>query len=216
MSALLDLLDEPGGHRLTCPACGRGPKDKTFGATIAPDGAAVGHCFRCEHTENHWPDHAPANRPGKAIVRPVAPLKRETLSEYGDELFESCTGLRGTVGEAYLLARGCVIPPADGDLRFHPALKHPSGYVGPALMALLTDAANYRLRRSLHFTWVRPDGTKALVDPPRRLLAGHRKAGAVCRLWPDESVTCGLAVAQLEAVIAPLNPSPCKNSTCRW
>lgn len=188
---------EPGEHRLTCPSCGRGPKDKTFGVTVDRAGAAVGHCYRCEHVENHWPDRAPAYRPGKAVVRPVAALKREILSDHGRELFDACcTALRGTIGEAYLQARGCVIPPADGDLRFHPALRHPSGYVGAALVALLTDASDYRIRRSLHFTWIRPDGTKAPVDPPRRLLAGHRKAGAVCRLWPDESVAYGLAVAE--------------------
>ena len=38
---------EIGGHRLTCPDCGRGPRDKTMGATIRPDGGMVAHCFRC-------------------------------------------------------------------------------------------------------------------------------------------------------------------------
>lgn len=89
-----------------------------------------------------------------------------------------------------------MIPPADGDLRFHPALPHPpSGHKGPALVALLTDAVD-KTPRTLHRTWIRPDGTKAPIDPPRMLLGGHRKAGAVCRLWPDEDVTHGLAVAE--------------------
>jgi phage/plasmid primase-like uncharacterized protein len=49
---------------------------------------------------------------------------------------------------------------------------------------------------TLHRTWVGPDGRKANVDPPRLLLGGHRKQGGVIRLWPDESVTRGLAVAE--------------------
>jgi phage/plasmid primase-like uncharacterized protein len=80
-------------------------------------------------------------------------------------------------------------------LRWHPALRHPSGYEGAALVALLTDAVD-NTPRTLHRTWIRPDGKKADVDPPRLLLGGHRKAGAVCRLWPDEAVTCGLGIAE--------------------
>jgi hypothetical protein len=74
-------------------------------------------------------------------------------------------------------------------------LKHPTGYTGAALVALLRDAVD-GTPRTLHRTWVRPDGRKADVDPPRLLLGGHRKAGAVCRLWPDEAVTCGLGIAE--------------------
>ncbi|MDH3461419.1 MAG: toprim domain-containing protein [Burkholderiaceae bacterium] len=55
---------------------------------------------------------------------------------------------------------------------------------------------DYRVKRSLHRTWVCGDGTKAPIDTPRLLLAGHAKAGAVCRLWPDEAVTMGLGVAE--------------------
>ena len=43
---------------------------------------------------------------------------------------------------------------------------------------------------------MRADGTKADVDPPRLLLGGHRKQGGVIRLWPDEAVTTGLAIAE--------------------
>ena len=201
MSAL--QLLEAGSHRLTCTQCGRGPKDRTLGATVETDGAGVAHCFRCDYTEAHRPDRAPAYRPGKTINRPVAPRKRETLSEYGMELFDACTGLRGTVGEQYLLARGCVIPPDDGDLRFHLDLKHPaSDYIGPALVALVTDAVT-RAPITLHRTWIRADGRKADVEPNRMLLGGHRKAGGAVRLWTDECVTHGLAIAEgIETALA--------------
>lgn len=193
MSTFANL--EPGEHRLQCPDCSRGPRDRTFGVTVDYGGAAVGHCFRCQYVETYRPDRPPSYRPGKAISRPVAPLKRETLNQYGMELFDACTGLRGTIGEQYLQARGCVLPPTDGDLRFHPALPHPSGYVGPALVALVTHAQT-RVPMTLHQTWVQADGTKAECEPARMLLGGHRKAGGAIRLWPDEAVTMGLAVAE--------------------
>ena len=37
-----------GETRAACPSCGRGPRDKTLGVRINPDGAGVAHCFRCE------------------------------------------------------------------------------------------------------------------------------------------------------------------------
>lgn len=116
-----------------------------------------------------------------------------TLSPYGRRLWASSLPLAGTVGADYLTARGCVIPPADGDLRFLSAHKHPLGeYVGPALVALVTDILT-REAISLHFTWVCPDGSKANT---RMLLGGHRKAGGCIRLWPDEAVTTGLGVGE--------------------
>ena len=193
MSALANL--EPGEYRLGCPNCSRGPKDKTFGVTVQHDSAAVGHCFRCEYVETYRPDRAATNRPGKAIERPLAPSKRQTLSQYGFELFGACMGLRGTIGESYLLARGCALPPADADLRFHPALPHPSGHVGPGLVGLVTHAQT-RVPMTLHRTWVRADGMKADCDPPRMLLGGHAKKYGVIRLWPDECVTYGLGIAE--------------------
>ncbi len=187
----------PGEHRLDhlCPDGKRAKK--TLGVTVQHDGSAMAHCFRCEYAEA-WRargSHHRHHRPGKAAFRPVAPSKRERLAPHWHELFNACSPLSGTAGEQYLQARGCVVPPDDADLRFHPELHHPSGYRGPALVALVTHAET-RVPLTLHRTWIRPDGTKADVDPPRLLLGGHRKAGGVIRLWPDEAVTYGLAVAE--------------------
>jgi hypothetical protein len=120
--------------------------------------------------------------------------KRETLSDYGLDLWNECTPLRG-VALAYLKARNCVVPPVDGDLRCHPSLKHPSGYVGPALVGLITHA-EFGHPMSLHQTWVQANGDKAALDAPRLFLKGHAKALGVIRLWPDDAVTHGLGVAE--------------------
>lgn len=186
----------PGSHRLSCPACGRGPKDKTLGVTIETDGRAVAHCFRCGQVQTRHPDREKrAYRCPTPKVRPMA-RKFERLSDDGLRLWRDCRPITpGTVGGDYLLARRCVLPPQDGDLRYHTALPHSSGYDGPALVALITDARS-KEPLSLHRTWIRADGTKADVDPPRLLLSGHRKQGGVIRLWPDEAVTTGLGVAE--------------------
>jgi hypothetical protein len=129
-------------------------------------------------------------------VASVVQHQHATLSNEWRVIWDAaCLITEAGAGPDYLTARGCVLPPADGDLRWHRALRHPTGHTGPALLALITDIAT-RVPISLHFTWVNADGTKADCKPPRRLLAGHRKAGGVVRLWPDESVTLGLGVAE--------------------
>jgi putative DNA primase/helicase len=184
----------PGNHRLSCPACGRKPNDKTLGLTVDREGRGVAHCFRCSYVESHSPEHGVLHRPRKAIIQPVQATKHEILSDYWLELWSACNPLHG-VALDYLTGRRCVIPPGDGALRCHPALKHPSGYVGAALVGLITDVhTNDPI--SLHRTWVNADGSKADVSPPRMLLAGHRKQGGAIRIWPNESVAKGLAVAE--------------------
>lgn len=196
MSSPVDLVMSPidwdGPSRQPCPfpGCARGSNDRTFGVT-RDDRGCVGHCFRCGCRATD----AGERRPGSRQARPIAPQRHETLSEFGRELWEACRPISGDA-RAYLDARCCVVPPVEGHLRYHPALRHPpSGTVGPAMVALVTDAATCR-PLTLHRTWIRADGTKAALDPPRMLLGGHRKAGGVVRLWPDDAVTMGLGVAE--------------------
>ena len=189
----------PGSHRLSCPACGRGPKDKTLGVTVDAAGRGVAHCFRCSFTESYRPDDGRRHHRAAAVPSPrtTTTAKNNTLSEYGRTVWhEQCHPIQhGTIAADYLLSRHCVLPPEDGHLRWHPALRHPAGYIGPALVGLITDVLT-RQFLSLHRTWIQADGRKADVDPPRLLLGQHRKAGGCIRLWPDEAVTTGLAVAE--------------------
>jgi hypothetical protein len=189
------MIEWDGPARQACPDCGRNPKDRTCGVTVEPDGRGVAHCFRCGYIETCRGSEV-QRRPGLYPVRQATTTKHEVLSDYGRALWSECVGLAGTTGAAYLRARSCVVPPADGHLRYHPALKHPpSGIAGPALVALVTDAASGQ-PLTLHRTWILASGEKAPVDPPRMLLGGHRKAGGVVRLWPDEAVTMGLGLAE--------------------
>lgn len=188
------MIDWDGPKRQTCPDCGRSPKDRTCGVTVEHDGSGVAHCFRCGYVETHREDDS-YRRPGLRPVRAAAPVQHEVLSDYGRDLWSACRPVSGDA-LAYLTARQCVIPPADGHLRYHPALKHaPSGTEGPALVALVTDVVT-RQPLTLHRTWICASGNKAQLDPPRMQLQGHRKAGGVIRLWPDEAVTMGLGIAE--------------------
>lgn len=59
-----------GSYRLGCPACGRGPRDKTLGLTVEADGKGVAHCFRCDFTETYRPER------GTYSTQPSAHSKR--------------------------------------------------------------------------------------------------------------------------------------------
>ena len=172
-----------------------------MGLTVEHDGAGVAHCFRCEYVETYRPDRGQQAH-HQPVARPPAPppaQKFTTLNAAGWAQWRATHLITPDTPDApafnYLVARNGMIPPLDGHLRWLPAHRHPSGYVGPCLVALLTDAVT-REAKSLHFTWIQPDGQKAAVEPPRLLLKGHVKAGTVCRLWPDSDVTYGLAIAE--------------------
>jgi len=116
------------------------------------------------------------------------------LSHWAQRLWaHECKPLSG-VALDYLKYRHCAIPPEDGDLRCHPALKHPTEYVGPCLVALITDART-QAPLSLHRTWITPTG-KAGIQPPRLLLKDHSIKNGVIRLWPDDEVNALLGVAE--------------------
>jgi putative DNA primase/helicase len=175
-----------GEHRFT-HSCKENSRSKPLHATVTSEGV-VWTCFRCGEKGSLRHARERSRMPLRTAT------KYATLSDYGRELWRTSRELGGDALE-YLRARRCAIPPTDSDLRWHPNLKHPSGCTGPALVALVTDAVTNE-PMSLHRTWIRADGRKASVDPPRLLLKDHKKAGCAIRLWPDESVTLSLAIAE--------------------
>ncbi len=125
-----------------------------------------------------------------------------------------------TIAAAYFRRRGCAAPPPPGDrapwwpagdpfapdgaLRWLPDARHPpSGWRGPAIVALVTDVLTGE-PMTLARTWLAPDGSgKAPIERPRLLWPGLPKKGGVVRLTPDAEVTQALAVAEgIETALA--------------
>lgn len=196
-----DWRESGGGVCNTCGKFGDGFALLMWlhGGSFADAVRQVGDVFGIRHpSDSEQKGRAYKAAPAKCVQRTPSTDEEPnftTLSEFGRQLWDACDKLQG-VAVAYLEARNCVIPPADGDLRFHPELRHPiSGYVGPALVGLITDFVTGE-PLSLHRTWIQSDGRKAQVDPARMYLGRHRKQGGVVRLWPDDAVTQGLALAE--------------------
>ncbi len=192
----------PGTRRRPCPVCDRGPRDTALAVTRKADGGVVWFCHRCGARGAANDDRCST---APAVVRRTAPPAVDGhAATLRDRFWRASRSIdMGSVAAAYLRHRGCVLPPAGTDLHWLPDLRHPSGWAGPALLALVTDALTGR-PLTLHRTWLAPDGRgKAPVEPPRLLLRGLAKAGGVVRLWPDEAVTTGLGVAEgIETALA--------------
>ena len=185
-----------GENRLPCPVCDRGPKDTALSVRLEPDGVIVWHCHRLCGMDgsNRSRDTTPTTPRLQSAPRPVE--RKRGLSDNARALWAATVPPKTCRPAAdYLRARVCMLPPDDGDLRCMPALRHPSGYIGPALVALITDTLTGE-PLSLHRTWIQADGQKAPVSPARLLLKDHPIAGGVIRLWPDDAVTMGLGIAE--------------------
>ncbi|MDB5788215.1 toprim domain-containing protein [Caballeronia mineralivorans] len=128
------------------------------------------------------------------VADPTEQVMRDTLAPHWLDYWNHLEPPHGAC-LSYLHARQCAIPPRDGDLRCDPAARHPGGYTGPCLVALVCDYTTFK-PMSLHFTWVNSNGSKPDIYKPRRLLAGHRKSGGAIFLWPNEAVDLALGIGE--------------------
>ena len=101
--------------------------------------------------------------------------------------------------QTYLRSRGLTLPPPPS-LRFHKGLKHPSGGVWPAMVALVTNGVDGRAM-GIHRTFLAQDGCgKAPVDPPKMML-GPCRGGAVRLCEPGEVLMIGEGIETCLAVM---------------
>ncbi|PAP91796.1 DUF7146 domain-containing protein [Mesorhizobium wenxiniae] len=101
-------------------------------------------------------------------------LKR---SEAALPIWQASQAAEGTPIATYLRSRGLDLPPSPA-VRFHAGLKHPSGGVWPAMVALVTHGATGS-PIAVHRTFLARDGGgKAPVDPAKMML-GPCRGGAI-------------------------------------
>jgi putative DNA primase/helicase len=137
-----------------------------------------------------WAENGP--RPLLRVPRrtPVEPDQDDARrSEIALAIWQSAKPAQGTPVETYLASRGIDLPPPDA-LRFHAGLKHPSGGIWPAMVALVTSGADGR-PLAIHRTFLARDGDgKAPVDPQKMML-GPCRGGAVRLATPCDVLMIG-------------------------
>jgi putative DNA primase/helicase len=110
-------------------------------------------------------------------------------SEPALAIWRSALPSPGTPVETYLRSRGIYLPPPDA-LRFHPGLKHPTGGIWPAMVALVTrgpDAAPL----AVHRTFLARDGAGKAAIEPQKMMLGPCRGSAVRLAAPNDLLLVG-------------------------
>jgi putative DNA primase/helicase len=97
-------------------------------------------------------------------------------------IWQSATPPNGTLVGTYLISRGLCLPPPP-TLRFHRGLKHPSGGIWPAMLALVTRGVDDK-PLAIHRTFLARDGQGKAPMEPAKMMLGPCAGGAV-RLGPN-------------------------------
>ena len=150
----------------------------------------------------------------RSYLRQTPPPAVERLSGQDDTkrrkaalaIWHSTIRADGTLVEAYLLSRRLHLP-APPVLRFHAGLRHSSGRMWPAMVALVTRGSD-NTPLAVHRTFLARDGSsKAPVDPQKMML-GPCRGGAVCLADPSDLLMVGEGIETcLAAMQATGNPA---------
>jgi hypothetical protein len=114
-------------------------------------------------------------------------------------VWQSTSPAGGTLVETYLSSRDLSLsPPAT--LRFHVGLRHPSGGIWPAMVALITDGVS-DTPLAIHRTFIAPNGAGKAPVEPQKMMLGPCRGGAV-RLGPiGESLVVGEGIETILSVM---------------
>nr|MDP8994925.1 toprim domain-containing protein [Pseudomonadota bacterium] len=133
-----------------------------------------------------WPDNGRlAPKPARAEPRNAGnnqPGRSDTArTEAAVRIWQAATSAASTPVEIYLRSRGITmaVPSA---LRFHAGIKHPSGGIWPAMVALVTRGTD-GAPLAVHRTFLTHDGNGKVKVEPQRMMLGPCRGGAV-RLAP--------------------------------
>ena len=171
-----------------CPA--HDDRDPSFSICDADDGKVLVYCHAgCDQervitalrARGLWMQEGPHPfSPTAHIAVERRPNQDDTKrTEAALAIWQSAAPAGGTLVETYFASRGLRLTPPP-TLRFHRGLKHPSGGVWPAMVALVTRGAD-GAPLAVHRTFLARDGAgKASVDPQRMSLGSCR--GAVVQL----------------------------------
>jgi len=139
-------------------------------------------------------------------------LKREPDREDGERsaaalaIWHSANRANATPVETYLRSRGLRLLGA-ARLRFHPGLKHRSGGIWPAMVALVTRGSDDE-PLAIHRTYLAYDGLGKAPVCPSKMMLGPCRGGAVRLARPGEPLMVGEGIETcLAAMLATGHPA---------
>jgi putative DNA primase/helicase len=185
-----------GGWMARCPA--HNDREPSLSIIDAKGGKVLVRCHAgCDQADviaalrsrgvwhNHDRRHGPRNHTKRRSAASEPDQDTAKRIEAALALWRATQPATGTLVERYLHSRGLhhTLPPI---LRFHVGLKHPSGGIWPAMVALVTRSVD-DVPIAIHRTFVASDGSgKAPVEPAKMMLGPGR--GCAVRLGPAGDV----------------------------
>ncbi len=155
------------------------------------DQAQVIDALRASGLWEHRGRQSGRSRAAKADYPKKAPSERDDAdrTEYALRIWQAAVPAPNTLTESYLQSRGLHLP-LSTILRFHGGLKHPSGGIWPAMVALVSRGQD-DAPLAVHRTFLARDGSgKAPVDPQKMML-GPCRGGAVRLSQPGDMLMVG-------------------------
>jgi putative DNA primase/helicase len=170
-----------------CPA--HNDRDPSLAIQDTPDGKVLVRCHAgCDQTRviaalrsrGLWESdgHSPfIHRQSRSSTKTELDRETDTRTTHALSIWQLTNAADDTPVETYLRSRGLTVPPPS-TLRFHARLKHRSGNMWPAMVALVTRGTD-DTPVAIHRTYLARDGNcKAPVEPPKMML-GPARGGAV-------------------------------------
>jgi putative DNA primase/helicase len=178
-----------GGWVARCPA--HEDRDPSLSIRHAADGKVLVRCHAgCDQARviaalrvrGLWPEN------GQRHVKLVRPQPRPAANdqpgrddaartEAALRIWQAAAPAAGTLVETYLRSRGIVLS-VPATLRFHGGIKHPSGGLWPAMVALVTRGADHA-PLAVHRTFLARDGRGKAPVEPQKMMLGPCRGGAV-------------------------------------
>ena len=120
----------------------------------------------------------PFMRPAPRAAAPRKPNRDDAKrTEAARAIWQAARSANNTLIETYLASRGLHLPPPP-TLRFQPGLKHPSGGIWPAMVALVTRGWD-DTPLAIHRTFLACDGGSKAAVSPEKMMLGPCRGGAV-------------------------------------
>jgi hypothetical protein len=121
-------------------------------------------------------------------------------------LWEIAKPGEGTLVETYLASRGLHLPSPHA-VRFHTGVKHPSGGLWPAMLALVTRGSD-GVPLAIHRTFLARDGARKAPVEPSKMMLGPCRGGVVRLANPGDLLMVGEGIETcLAAMLASDHPA---------
>ena len=173
-----------------CPA--HDDRDPSLSIQDAPDGKVLLHChagcaqaavIAALRSRGLWRGHF-LHQQWRPVANNHPDPDEAGRTNAALSIWQSTKVGSGTLVETYLRSRGLTILPPT--LRFQAGLKHPSGNIWPAMVALVTRGTD-NASLAAHRTFLASDGAGKAPTEPQKMMLGPCRGGAV-RLAPPSTL----------------------------